>query len=113
MSEVKKRIFDLLNLNHTTAGYPVDVIKTKKEDRVTTCYTFNTDKQAFEIDKNIQQLDTAYPSAGIFTNLIDLAAYTTALDTDALITQESYQKITSPFVNVKGEKMPYGLGWFT
>lgn len=53
------------------------------------------------------------PSAGLFSTVNDLAAYTTALDTNRLISGARYNEMTSPFVSPDGRTMPYGYGWMT
>jgi CubicO group peptidase (beta-lactamase class C family) len=53
------------------------------------------------------------PAAGLFSTVDDLAAYTTALDENRLISEERYDEMTSPFVSPDGRIMPYGYGWMT
>ena len=55
---------------------------------------------------------TAFPGSGLLSCIKDLAAYTTGLDQDRLLTKASYQRMTSPFICNDGRPGGYGLGWF-
>jgi CubicO group peptidase (beta-lactamase class C family) len=110
--EVTKRIIKPLNLKDTLAGYPADK-NHPAIPRIVTTYNWDKKDQQLKPDKNLQGQTTLYPSAGLLTTIDDLAAYSTALDQNTLLTAESYKKMTSPFISINGHANPYGLGWAT
>jgi CubicO group peptidase (beta-lactamase class C family) len=110
--ELTKRIIKQLNLKDTLAGYPADK-NHPAIPRIVTTYNWDKKDQQLKPDKNLQGQTTLYPSTGLLTTIDDLAAYSTALDQNALLTAESYKKMTSPFITTNGRANPYGLGWAT
>src|SRR5262249_6057056 len=64
-------------------------------------------------------IKAAYPpkeintSAGLITNVIDLAKYDAAIDRHAFIKPETQQRVWTPAVFTDGRMLPYGYGWFT
>lgn len=52
-------------------------------------------------------------SAGLLSNVKDLAKYDIALDKGRLVNQSSLDKAWTPFSLQNGNAAPYGLGWFT
>ena len=61
---------------------------------------------------------TNYPpsfsvSAGLTASALDVAAFSMAMDRNALIKPESKALAWSPTVTPAGDTLPYGLGWFS
>lgn len=61
---------------------------------------------------------TAYPSqfssaAGLTASALDVAAFSMALDRNALLRAETRALAFTPAVNPAGDTLPYGLGWFS
>jgi hypothetical protein len=50
---------------------------------------------------------------GLISTVIDLARFDAALDAHTLVTQATKELMWSPTVSNSGQKLPYGLGWFT
>lgn len=61
----------------------------------------------------------AYPgkdigaAAGLLSTVRDLAKYDIAIDRHVLLQPKTQELAWTPFVSNKGERLPYGLGWFT
>lgn len=55
----------------------------------------------------------AFPAAGFYSNVGDLARFAVALDQRKLLSSESYRIMESPTINSLGKSLPYGIGWFT
>ena len=60
---------------------------------------------------------TTYPSyfgtaAGLTASVLDMAAFSIALDSHALLRQEMLDLAWTPTVTTSGATTPYGLGWF-
>ena len=51
--------------------------------------------------------------AGLMSTVVDLAKYDAALDANTLVTAATKQQMWTPTVSNSGQKLPYGLGWFT
>lgn len=61
---------------------------------------------------------TAYPTnfstaAGLTGSVLDLAAFSMALDRGAVISQASRDAAFAPTISLSGDTLPYGLGWFS
>jgi CubicO group peptidase (beta-lactamase class C family) len=61
---------------------------------------------------------TAYPTlfssaAGLTGSVLDLAAFSMALDRGDIISQASRDAAFAPTVSLTGDTLPYGLGWFS
>lgn len=110
--EVSKKILRPLKMRDTLPGYPSDK-NHPALPRIVKTYSFDRTRQSFNADQGLPGAATLYPSAGLLTTVDDLAAYSHALDQNTLLTAESYQKLTSPFVTNGGRENPYGLGWST
>lgn len=58
-----------------------------------------------------------YPSfdaaAGLISTVVDLAKFDAALDANTLVTAVTKELMWTPTVSNSGQKLPYGLGWFT
>jgi CubicO group peptidase (beta-lactamase class C family) len=52
-------------------------------------------------------------SAGLLSTVRDLAKYDIAIDRHVLLQPKTQELAWTPFVSNKGERLPYGLGWFT
>lgn len=58
-----------------------------------------------------------YPSyfgtaAGLMSTVLDVAAFSTALDQDRLMGPETKKRMLTPFVSTSGTRQAYALGWF-
>ncbi|MBO0721123.1 MAG: FAD-dependent oxidoreductase, partial [Blastocatellia bacterium] len=64
-------------------------------------------------------VQSSYPSrrlsssAGIVSNVLDLAKYDAAVDRHTFIKAETQERAWTPAVSTTGETLPYGLGWFS
>src|SRR6185436_2738027 len=52
-------------------------------------------------------------AAGLLSTVRDLAKYDIAIDRHVLLQPKTQELAWTPFVSNKGERLPYGLGWFT
>lgn len=111
-SELDARIVKPLGLGATLAGYP-NTNQTSLRERVVTPYNYDWTQRQLTVNRGALNPGGAYPGTGLLSCINDLAAYTTALDRDTLMTGSSYRKMTSPFVLNDGRPSDYGLGWFT
>jgi CubicO group peptidase (beta-lactamase class C family) len=51
--------------------------------------------------------------AGLMSTVVDLSKFDAALDANSLVTAASKELMWTPTVSNSGQKLPYGLGWFT
>jgi hypothetical protein len=51
--------------------------------------------------------------AGLMSTVVDLAKFDAALDANSLVTAATKELMWTPTVSNSGQKLPYGLGWFT
>ena len=51
-------------------------------------------------------------AAGMVSNVLDMSAFSIALDNNILLTAESKELMFTPTISNSGEELPYGLGWF-
>ncbi|MES2178868.1 MAG: serine hydrolase domain-containing protein [Gemmatimonadota bacterium] len=61
---------------------------------------------------------SAYPSyfgtaAGLVSTVLDVAAYSIAMDTNAFLLPATKALAYAPTISTSGETLPYGLGWFS
>lgn len=61
---------------------------------------------------------TAYPdyfgsAAGLTASALDVAAFSMAMDRDALLRPEIKALAYAPAIGARGRTLPYGLGWFS
>lgn len=82
-------------------------------------------KQTFEANlargytyKNGGYAATTYPTsfgpaAGLTSSALDVAAFSMAMDRDALLRPETKALAWTPIVTPAGATLPYGLGWFS
>jgi hypothetical protein len=54
-----------------------------------------------------------HSSSGLHSTVLDLAAYSAALDDGRLLRAETRERAFSPTISIRGGALPYGLGWFT
>lgn len=72
----------------------------------------------YVIDSFGRPILSAYPPKGIFaaagliSTVRDLARYDSAIDQHLLLASPTQQQAWTNHVNSKGQKLPYGLGWF-
>ncbi|WP_375444068.1 serine hydrolase domain-containing protein [uncultured Fibrella sp.] len=52
------------------------------------------------------------PSAGLMSCVLDLAAYSNAIDNKLFLKPETWDRMFTATVSPKGKTLPYGLGWF-
>ena len=57
--------------------------------------------------------DSFNAGAGLISTVADLAKLDTALDANTLVTAATKELMWAPAVSNWGQKLPYGLGWFT
>jgi len=74
--------------------------------------------QPYALDRESKITKISYPqgfgvSAGLISTVLDMAKYDIAIDQNKFLTKETQQLAFTPTVSTKGEKLPYGLGWFT
>jgi len=51
--------------------------------------------------------------AGLMSTVVDLAKFDAALDANTLVTAATKELMWTPTVSNSGQKLPYGLGWYT
>lgn len=51
--------------------------------------------------------------AGLISTVVDLARFDAALDANILVTAATKELMWTPTLSTSGQKLPYGLGWFT
>ncbi len=72
----------------------------------------------YVIDSFGRPILSAYPpkgifaSAGLISTVRDLARYDRAIDQHLLLQSQTQEQAWTNHVNSKGQKLPYGLGWF-
>jgi CubicO group peptidase (beta-lactamase class C family) len=57
--------------------------------------------------------DSFNAGAGLISTVLDLARFDAALDANTLVTAATKELMWTPTVSNSGQKLPYGLGWFT
>jgi CubicO group peptidase (beta-lactamase class C family) len=72
----------------------------------------------YVIDNSGRPILSAYPpkgisaAAGLISTVRDLARYDAAIDQHVLLQTQTQEQAWTNHVNSKGERLPYGLGWF-
>ncbi len=74
--------------------------------------------QPYGLDREFKITKISYPtgfstSAGLMASVLDMAKYDVAIDENRFLTKQTQELAFAPTVSTKGEKLPYGLGWFT
>ena len=74
--------------------------------------------QPYGLDREFKITKISYPtgfstSAGLMASVLDMAKYDIAIDQNRFLTKETQELAFAPTVSTKGDKLPYGLGWFT
>jgi len=70
------------------------------------------------VDSNGRPILAAYPprrisaAAGLISTVRDLARYDAAIDQHILLQSQTQEQAWTNHVNSKGQRLPYGLGWF-
>jgi CubicO group peptidase (beta-lactamase class C family) len=72
----------------------------------------------YQLDENLNFIPGYYypgfgAAAGLISTVIDLAKFDAALDANTLVTAATKELMWMPTVSNSGQKLPYGLGWFT
>jgi len=57
--------------------------------------------------------DSFNAGAGLVSTVVDLAKFDAALDVNTLVTAATKELMFTPTLSTSGQKLPYGLGWFT
>ena len=57
--------------------------------------------------------DNFNAGAGLISTVVDLAKFDAALDANTLVTAATKELMWTPTISNSGQKLPYGLGWFT
>ena len=57
--------------------------------------------------------DAYCAAAGLVSTVVDLSKFDAALDANTLVTATTKELMWTPTVSNSGQKLPYGLGWFT
>ena len=57
--------------------------------------------------------DSFGAAAGLISNVLDMARFELAVSRNELLRPATWEAVFSPFVSTRGERLPYGLGWFT
>lgn len=110
--EVEKKIFLPLQMTHSITGFPDNRHDTMFR-HIATPYIYDTVAGKFKEDTVNYQWVKAFPATGIISTIGDLVKYAASYDRNQLITQDSYNKITTPVKLNNGSVSPYGIGWFT
>ncbi|HMJ25507.1 MAG TPA: serine hydrolase [Pyrinomonadaceae bacterium] len=72
----------------------------------------------YVVDNSGRPILSAYPpkgitaAAGLISTVRDLARYDAAIDQHVLLDSQTQEQAWTNHVNSKGERLPYGLGWF-
>jgi CubicO group peptidase (beta-lactamase class C family) len=110
--EFQKRVAAPLGLTSTLAGYPTDA-KDPRIPRIVTCYDRDGANKRLRKNAGVSGATDLFPAAGLLSSVDDLAKYMIALDENALISADSYARLTTPYRLNDGRPSPYGLGWST
>ncbi|WP_031500106.1 serine hydrolase domain-containing protein [Bryobacter aggregatus] len=110
--EFRQRVEEPLGMTSTLAGYPAD-IKDRRIARIATPYFLDAAHPTATRDGGASGATTLFPSTGLLSTVDDLSKYMTALDENALLSSESYARLTTPYTLNDGRLSPYGLGWST
>jgi D-alanyl-D-alanine carboxypeptidase len=102
-SYVDTDIFTKLGMTATKYG---DVGASSPD--LATGYTF--DGENFRLGTS-WDLDWAYATGGVVSNVLDLAVWDAALPQDSLLSPPSLREMWSPVTLKDGTKIPYGYGW--
>jgi CubicO group peptidase (beta-lactamase class C family) len=111
--ELQKKVLNPLGMTHTIFGFP----KNRGDSlfrHIATPYLYDQMNKRFTEDTaNYARWTRAFPSGGLLSTVDDLIRYTNSYDRKTLITQSSYDKMTSPTLLNDGSISPYALGWFS
>ncbi|MGB3715055.1 MAG: serine hydrolase [Candidatus Promineifilaceae bacterium] len=71
----------------------------------------------YRVDNSGNPTVSAYPegvnaAAGMVSTVLDLAKFSTAMDQNRIVSEESKEAMLAPTVSSNGQALPYGLGWF-
>jgi CubicO group peptidase (beta-lactamase class C family) len=111
--EITSRILHPLKLNDTIDGYPEE--PNGFTNRIAQGYYLEPGPQGVAYKTAPYDAANYYPgpSAGLFSTIDDLAAYSVALDENKLLTYAQYEEMTATRVIAQNRAAPYGLGWMT
>jgi CubicO group peptidase (beta-lactamase class C family) len=111
--EIETRILEPLQMHNTFDGFPDKPNEMTK--RAAQGYALEPGTQGVTYKPVPYDAANYYPgpSAGLFSTIDDLAIYTSALDSNRLISRSRYEEMTSPYKSVQRKAMPYGFGWMT
>jgi CubicO group peptidase (beta-lactamase class C family) len=57
--------------------------------------------------------DSFNAGAGLISTVLDLARFDAAIEANSLVTADTKEQMFTPTVSTSGQRLPYGLGWFT
>lgn len=102
-----ERIITPLQMNATAAGQG----RASPEILAALAQPYRVDVQGkhYVAPFPVQNVDAA---AGIVSNVLDMATFSTALDQNLLVSEESRKAMWTPARSADGRVLPYGLGWF-
>jgi CubicO group peptidase (beta-lactamase class C family) len=111
--QVSARILQPLKLDHTIDGYPETL--DPRTGPIAQGYALEGGASGAVLKSVPYDAGNYYPgpSAGLFSTIGDLAAYSAALDDDRLITRARYDEMTAPRPTTTGKASPYAFGWMT
>jgi len=107
---VRERIFSPAKMSRTipgldTAGYESLQRKLARP--------YNWDRTAStEVKQGVLPRSGLSAATEVVSTVEDLARYAAALDGDCLISPKAKGAMFTPMVSTRGERLPYGLGWF-
>jgi CubicO group peptidase (beta-lactamase class C family) len=113
---VYERIIQPLGMENTAPSPPTSCAGLPFAPTCERVFSALTDQYYLDIDLNPVQgvnMDTFNAGAGLISTVVDLAKYDAALDANTLVTAATKELMWTPTVSNSGQKLPYGLGWFT
>jgi CubicO group peptidase (beta-lactamase class C family) len=113
---VYERILQPLGMENTApsppaacAGLPFAPTCERVYAALTRLYCLDVD---FNLAPGLSQ-DYFNAGAGLMSTVVDLSKFDAALDANTLVTAATKELMWTPTVSNSGQKLPYGLGWFT
>jgi CubicO group peptidase (beta-lactamase class C family) len=110
---VGRRILDPLGMEHTFPRPGARMTEKVKATLVTHYDGFDKGSGEPTPVSNQPFPRDYFPSAGLFSNVKDLARYAIALEKHTLLPRKSQDVLEAPAVTRDGRVLPYGIGWFT
>lgn len=111
-----ERILSPLGMDNTAPGPPVTCAGLSFASTCERVYAALARPYMLDADLNPVPglwLDTYCAAAGLVSTVVDLVKFDAALDANTLLTAATKELMWTPTVSNLGQKLPYGLGWFT